>query len=81
MYSPLRSKYMFEIYSSVKYKYSFWLQTVINTQTLKNKFTGNQLIDFYSNYGHILRLINGNRLVNLGISKQQHLYLRIKNLI
>ena len=29
----------------------------------------------------LLRLVNGNRLVNLGISKQQHLYLRTKNLI
>ena len=29
----------------------------------------------------MLRLVNSNRLVNLGISKQQHLYLRTKNLI
>ena len=29
----------------------------------------------------LLRLVNSNRLVNLGISKQQHLYLKTKNLI
>ena len=29
----------------------------------------------------VLRLVTCNRLVNLGISKQQHLYLRTKNLI
>ena len=30
---------------------------------------------------NMLRLVNSNRLVNLGISKQQHLYLKTKNLI
>ena len=29
----------------------------------------------------VLRLVTCNRLVNLGISKQQHLYLKTKNLI
>ena len=29
----------------------------------------------------MLRLVTCNRLVNLGISKQQHLYLKTKNLI
>ena len=29
----------------------------------------------------LLRLVTCNRLVNLGISKQQHLYLKTKNLI
>ena len=29
----------------------------------------------------LLRLVICNRLVNLGISKQQHLYLKTKNLI
>ena len=30
---------------------------------------------------NLLQLVTCNRLVNLGISKQQHLYLRTKNLI
>ena len=29
----------------------------------------------------VLRLVKCNRLMNLGISKQRHLYLRTKNLI
>ena len=31
--------------------------------------------------GYVLRLVLSNRLMNLGISKQQHLYLRKKKLI
>ena len=34
-----------------------------------------------NNINRLLRLVICNRLVNLGISKQQHLYLKTKNLI
>ena len=40
-----------------------------------------QVPNRYHRSNHLLWFVNGNRLVNLGISKQQHLYLKTKNLI
>ena len=38
-------------------------------------------LDFQIFVCRLLRLVDCNRLVNLGISQQQHLYLKTKNLI
>ena len=38
-------------------------------------------LNMFEDFNVMLRLVICNRLVNLGISKQQHLYLKTKNLI
>ena len=60
---------------------------MVTTQTLKKKprftsvFWGQEQIKRLINEDVVLRLVYCTRLVNLGKNKQQHLYLRTKNLI
>ena len=53
----------------------------LGPQTALLLYTWNFQEQFVISAKVVLRLITCNRLVNLGISKQQHLYLKTKNLI
>ena len=66
MYLKILLVYKFIVY------HELWLP-------VSKKNIGNPYVFLFKR--HLLRLVNGNRLVNLGISKQQQLYLRTKNLI